>query len=52
VAGWLFGRLFGLREPSHSWCDYCDVPFGTGECDVCRLDRGEDPYKIDDEELW
>lgn len=31
-------RLFGwLRS---GWCEECDVPFGEGDCDVCRINRG------------
>lgn len=44
--------LAWLRGPSDrptTWCDECQVPFGEGFCDLCRINRGEDPYEREDE---
>jgi hypothetical protein len=43
---WLVGWTGPLkpRRNRRGWCKQCQCRFGVGNCDVCRLDRGEDPY--------
>jgi hypothetical protein len=34
-------RFLGFKEIRPTWCDECFTPVGDGECDVCRIQRGE-----------
>lgn len=38
--------FFGVTPARPSWCDECMTRVGDGDCDVCRIQRGE---PLDDE---